>query len=83
VSKKKESFSAATEWSNLLRKGEHFSKEASGQLYKVEPVDLETFVMSPDYLNQGMWGMSDSQRDFIEIGSDLDNGKTFFVMLVG
>lgn len=81
--KKKEAFKATSEWGNLMRRGEHAVKEASGEIYRVQPVDLETFVMSPEYLNQGMWGMSDAQRDFIEQASDFENGINFFVLFVG
>lgn len=83
MTKKKDSFKASSEWGNLLRRGQHLAREASGEVYRVEPVDLETFVTDPEYLNQGMWGMSKEQKDFIESGSDLENGKTFFVMFVG
>lgn len=81
--KKKANTSIMSEWDTLLRRGSHLAREASGEVYRVQPVDLETFVNSPEYLNQGMWGMSDEQRDFIEKGSDLENGITFFVMFVG
>lgn len=81
--KKKEAFKATTEWGNLMRRGEHAVKEASGAIYRVPPVDLETFVMSPEYLHQGMWGMSDPQKEFIEKASDFENNINFFVLFVG
>lgn len=81
--KKKEAFKATSEWGNLMRRGEHAVKEASGEVYRIEPVDLETFVYSPDYLNQGMWGMSEAQKEFIEKASDFENGINFFVLFVG
>lgn len=79
----KEPFKATSEWSGLLRRSEHVVKEAAGELYRVPPVDLETFVCSPDYLHQGMWGMSSAQREFIETASDFENGINFFVLFVG
>jgi len=80
---KKDKMKVTNEWGGLLRRGEHLLKEASGEIYRVQPVDLETFVLSPDYLNQNMWGMSEAQREFLATASDLDNNITFFVLFVG
>lgn len=83
MSKSKKNFKVSSEWSNILRQGEHLAREKSGEIYRVQPVDLETFVSSPDYLGQGLWGLSQPQKEFIDVISDFDNGKTFFVLYVG
>jgi hypothetical protein len=75
--------SVSQEWKTLFDRGEHLVKEESGEIYKVQPVDLETFVMSPDYLGQYMWGMSKPQREFLSAASDFDNNINFFVLFVG
>lgn len=76
-------FSATSNWSNLIKKGEYAVKEASGEVYRVQPVDLETFVTSQDYLKQSTWGMSQAQKEFLEAASDHENGINFFVLFVG
>ena len=81
--KVKKTLKVSTEWSNILRQSEHAIKEQSGEIYRVESVDLETFLSSPDYLNQGMWGLSDAQKEFVDNATDFENGKNFFVMMVG
>ena len=81
--KTKKTLKVTSEWSTMLRQGEHLVKEESGEIYRVDPVDLETFLSSPDYLNQGMWGLSDAQKEFVDNATDFENGKNFFVMMVG
>ena len=70
-------------WSSLITKAGEGERRASGLLYRTEPVSLDTFVNSPEYLNQGMWGMSEPQKDFIEAATDFENNKTFLVLMVG
>lgn len=76
-------FSATSEWSTLLKQGEGALKESSGEVYRVQPVDLETFVTGRDYLKQDTWGMSEAQREFLATASDLENSVNFFVLFVG
>lgn len=80
---KKPSFRATGEWSELLRHTEHLIREESGEVYRVEPVDLVTFVTSQEYLKQDLWGISDAQREFLEVAADLENNRNFFVLFVG
>lgn len=79
----KKSVKVTEEWSGLLTKGAHAVAQDSGELYKIQPVDLETFVLSNDYLKQNLWGMSESQKDFLKNASDLDNNINFFVLFIG
>lgn len=81
--KKKDAFRPTSEWRNLIAKNEHRDAQESGELYRVQPVDFETFIISPEYLNQGMWGISDAQREFLATASDLDNGIIFYVLYIG
>lgn len=86
MARKKTTLSVTSEWGNLVNKAAHLSETDPKKkaIYRVEPVDLDTFVNSPEYLNQGMWGgMSDSQREFIEHGTDMENGITFLVLWIG
>lgn len=76
-------FSATSNWSDLLKRGEYAVREASGEVYRVQPVDLETFVTSQDYLKQSTWGMSSAQKEFLSAASDHENGVNFFVLFVG
>lgn len=80
---KRNEFKATETWGDLLRKSEHAAKESEGEVYRIKPVDLETFVLSHEYLGQDLWGLSDVQKDFLEKGSDLENGINFFVLFVG
>lgn len=81
---KKQPLSVTSEWGNLLRKTDHIAQSTEERsIYQVEPVDLETFVTSKDYLGQDTWGMSDVQKEFLNSGSDLENGITFFVLMIG
>lgn len=66
-----------------LRQAEYRAQEAEGKLYRVDPVDLETFVTSPEYLGQNMWGMSDAQKEYLESAADFENGINFYVLYVG
>ena len=81
--KVKKTMKVTTEWSDLFRQGEHYIKEEGGEVYRIEPVDLDTFVQSPEYLNQGLWGLSEPQREFINNVADFENGKNFFVLFIG
>ncbi|MFA5626173.1 MAG: LAGLIDADG family homing endonuclease [Thiohalomonadaceae bacterium] len=76
--------SVTSAWGDLIGRAEHIADETKGgSIYRVQPVDLETFVTSPDYLGRDMWGMSDKQKEFIEAATDFENGITFFVLMVG
>jgi hypothetical protein len=81
--KAKKSFKVTSEWSSIIRQGEHLVREESGEVYRVQPVDLKTFVAHPDYLGQTLWGLSQAQTEFIDTVSDFENGKNFFVLYVG
>lgn len=86
MTRKKTKVSIASEWGNLVSKASHIAESDPNKkaIYRVEPVDLVTFVTSKDYLNQGMWGgMSDSQKEFLEAGTDLENAVTFMVLWIG
>jgi hypothetical protein len=83
MAKAKRSFKVTSEWSTILKQGEHLVREESGEVYRIEPVDLDTFVTSKDYLGQDLWGLSEPQKDFINNVSDFENGKNFFVLYVG
>lgn len=82
--KKTKTISIVSEFSNAIRHAKELDKVSSGEIYRIQPVSLDDFVMSPEYLNQGvLGGMSANQREFIEAGSDLDNNLNFFVLWVG
>ena len=83
MSRKKETIKISTELGGFFQKLTEAEAESRGELYRVPPVDLETFVTSHEYLNQGMWGMSEAQREFLEVGTDLENNTTFMVLWVG
>lgn len=84
MAKKKEITSVTSEWGNFLNKVDHIADETfKTNIYQTEPVDLHTFVHSPEYLDQGRWGMSDAQKEFIETISDFDSEITFFVLMIG
>lgn len=81
---KKNQPTVISDWSSMFNQIDHLASEDSEKsIYRVEPVDLDTFVSSPEYLNQGLWGMSDAQREYILTGSDFDNDVTFMVLMVG
>lgn len=81
---KKNQTSIISDWSTMFNQIDHIAADVENKsLYQVEPVDLDTFVSSPEYLNQGLWGMSDAQREYILTGSDFDNDVTFMVLMVG
>lgn len=81
MAKKQESITS--QWRGLITKGAHAAAQDSGEVFRVQPVDLETFVLSNDYLRQSMWGMSEAQIDFLKHASDLDNNINFFVLFIG
>lgn len=73
-----------SEWGSLINRAEHISSDPdSKSIYQVEPVDLKTFVHSKDYLNQGMWGFSKEQEEFLEAATDFENDINFFVLMIG
>lgn len=81
--KKTTALKPTAEWKTLLTQASHQEAQNAGEVYRIKPVDLDTFVTSKDYLGQDLWGMSENQREFLEAATDLGNNINFFVLWVG
>lgn len=83
IRRKSNTIKVTSEWSGLFSQAHHAEAQQAGKTYRIQPVDLDTFVTSKDYLGQSLWGMSENQREFLEAATDLENNINFFVLWVG
>lgn len=59
----------------------------SGEIYRIQPVDIVTFVESEDYLHIQPYDgadavLSDPQIEYLETVSDFENGINFYALWV-
>ncbi|MEM0333117.1 MAG: hypothetical protein QXX30_01480 [Candidatus Aenigmatarchaeota archaeon] len=52
-------------------------------IYEIEPVDILTFVTSPEYLGQNLYGLSEPQKKVLEVADDFENGINYLILWVG
>jgi hypothetical protein len=57
--------------------------ELKNLLYEEEPVDIDTFVISKQYLGQSLYGLSEAQRRVLEVADDFENGINYLILWVG
>lgn len=88
-SKGKELIKATDEWASILgsRLYELAEEGSDENIYHTQPVDIDTFAESPEYLGIRKWRgvdsvLSEPQREFLEKATDFENGVTDFVLWV-
>jgi hypothetical protein len=83
--KKKEAFSPISIFAE--RKSEFEVEKNRGKKdnpYRVQPVDIQTFVTHKDYLNVPTYGgLSPYQLEFAQAATDMGNNISFCVVLAG
>lgn len=66
------------------KKYEAKARRGDSQLiYEVNPVDVDTFITSPDYLGQSLYGLSEPQKKVLDYADDFENGINYIILWVG
>ena len=82
---KKELYNPMQEWGDMFTDAQGLEDyEETGNPYRVQPVDIQTFVTSKDYLGVNDYGgLSPRQLELTEQATDMENGIEFIVALAG
>lgn len=82
--KKEVNGSIMDQWGSMFKAATELEDMKSGNPYKIQPVSLQEFVTSEDYLNQNTFGgLSKAQAEYVEAMTDFENQINFAVLWVG
>lgn len=80
-------------WTDIMQSSQYQLEDGEGSLYSEEPVDIKTFVSSPDWLGiepqrhpvtgeKAPAPLSPAQLEFLEKATDFENGVTNLILWV-
>ena len=75
-----------TDFMSELKTKTYVSMSQRGEqegIWETEPIDIDTFVTSTDYLGQNLYGLSEPQKNVLEYADDFENGINYIVLWAG